>query len=78
MEVLGIDAGGSKTVALLAGLDGRVIAEGRGGGANLRTHGELAVEKTLHNVIDQVLEAYEGEERLRRRTWRRRIPRNGN
>src|SRR6478735_8206689 len=56
MQVLGIDAGGSKTVALLATIDGRVVAEGRGGGANLRTHGELAVEKTLHEVIDQVLE----------------------
>jgi N-acetylglucosamine kinase-like BadF-type ATPase len=56
MQVLGIDAGGSKTVALLTTLDGRVIAEGRAGGANLRTHGELAVEKALHDVIDQVLE----------------------
>lgn len=54
--MLGIDAGGSKTVALLAGLDGRVVKEGRAGGANLRTHGELVVEKTLHEVIDQVLD----------------------
>ncbi len=53
--MLGIDAGGSKTVALLARLDGQVVAEGRAGGANLRTHGELLVEKTLHEVIDQVL-----------------------
>ena len=56
MHVLGIDAGGSKTVALLARLDGQVVAEGRAGGANLRTHGELLVEKTLHEVIDQVLD----------------------
>jgi N-acetylglucosamine kinase-like BadF-type ATPase len=56
MHVLGIDAGGSKTVALLATPGGRVIAESRAGGANLRTHGELAVEKTLHDVIDHVLE----------------------
>lgn len=56
MQVLGIDAGGSKTVALLATLNGDVIAEGRAGGANLRTHGELVVEKTLHDVIDQVLD----------------------
>ena len=54
--MLGIDAGGSKTVALLATLDGGVVAEGRAGGANLRTHGELVVEKTLHDVIDQVLD----------------------
>lgn len=55
MHVLGIDAGGSKTVALLATTDGTVVAEGRAGGANLRTHGELAVEKTLHDVIEAVL-----------------------
>ena len=54
--MLGIDAGGSKTVALLASLDGVVVAEGRAGGANLRTHGELVVEKRLHEVIDQVLD----------------------
>ena len=44
---------------------------------------KISVDATLRSesdafVIDQVLEAYEGEERLRRRTWRRRIPRNGN
>lgn len=55
MHVLGIDAGGSKTVALLATADGRIVAEGRAGGANLRIHGELAVEKTLHEVIDRAL-----------------------
>jgi N-acetylglucosamine kinase-like BadF-type ATPase len=53
MPVLGIDAGGSKTVALLADAGGRVIGEGRGGGANLQTDGELQVEKTLHSVIEQ-------------------------
>jgi N-acetylglucosamine kinase-like BadF-type ATPase len=55
VRVLGIDAGGSKTLALLATSDGRIVAEGRAGGANLRTHGELAVEKALDAVIDQVL-----------------------
>jgi N-acetylglucosamine kinase-like BadF-type ATPase len=50
---LGIDAGGSKTQALLADETGRVIAGGRGGGANLRTHGELQVEKILHAVVDE-------------------------
>ena len=57
MRVLGIDAGGSKTLALLADEDGRVVGEGRSGGANLQTHGELHVEKTLHAVIDQALGA---------------------
>ena len=52
MHVLGIDAGGTKTVALLADGDGRIVAEGRAGAANLHTEGELEVEKILHTVID--------------------------
>jgi N-acetylglucosamine kinase-like BadF-type ATPase len=51
--VVGIDAGGTKTVALLADASGRVLGEARGGGANLQTHGELAVEKTLHDVLER-------------------------
>src|SRR5918994_3385525 len=54
MHVLGIDAGGTKTVAFLADADGRIIADGRAGGANLQTEGELQVEKVLHDVIEQV------------------------
>jgi N-acetylglucosamine kinase-like BadF-type ATPase len=57
MHVLGVDSGGSKTVALLADASGIVIAEARGGGANLQVQGELEVEKTLHAVIDEVLSA---------------------
>ncbi|HJU44731.1 MAG TPA: BadF/BadG/BcrA/BcrD ATPase family protein, partial [Vicinamibacterales bacterium] len=56
MHVLGIDAGGSKTVALLANGDGEIIGEGRAGGANLQTEGELQVEKVLHAVIDRATE----------------------
>ena len=52
-HVLGIDAGGTKTRALLADASGQVIAGSRGGGANLRTHGELQVEKVLHAVVEQ-------------------------
>jgi N-acetylglucosamine kinase-like BadF-type ATPase len=55
MHVLGIDAGGTKTVALLADADGRIVGEGRAGGANLQAHGELEVEKVLHGVIDLAL-----------------------
>jgi N-acetylglucosamine kinase-like BadF-type ATPase len=55
MHVLGIDAGGTKTVALLADADGRVVGEGRAGGANLQAHGELEVEKVLHQVIDEAV-----------------------
>ena len=53
MHVLGIDAGGTKTVALLADADGHVIGEGRAGAANLQTEGELEVEKILHTVIEK-------------------------
>jgi glucosamine kinase len=53
-HVLGIDAGGTKTRALLADETGRTVASASAGGANLRTHGELAVEKVLHYVIEQV------------------------
>ncbi len=56
MHVLGIDAGGTKTVALLADADGHIIGEGRAGAANLQTEGELEVEKILHTVIDRATE----------------------
>ena len=52
-HVLGIDAGGTKTRAILADETGRVVAGSWGSGANLRTHGELEVEKVLHAVIEQ-------------------------
>lgn len=52
MYVLGIDAGGTKTLAYLAAPDGTVVAEGRAGGANLQASGELEVEKALHAAVD--------------------------
>ncbi|MEX2271320.1 MAG: BadF/BadG/BcrA/BcrD ATPase family protein [Vicinamibacterales bacterium] len=55
--VLGIDAGGTKTVCQLADENGRIIAESRGPGANLQAAGELAVEKTLHNLMDEAMAA---------------------
>ena len=51
MHVLGLDAGGTKTVCLLADEEGHVVAEARGGGANLQASGELEVEKVLHGVM---------------------------
>ena len=50
--VIGIDAGGTKTVGLLADETGAVLRQARAGGANLRAHGELGVEKSLYQVID--------------------------
>src|SRR5256885_3483953 len=55
MHVLGIDAGGTKTVCLLADSQGTVVAEGRGAGANLHTAGELAVEKVLHEAMEAAI-----------------------
>jgi N-acetylglucosamine kinase-like BadF-type ATPase len=55
MHVLGIDAGGTKTVCLLAGEDGRILAEARGPGANLQASGELEVEKVIHRVIEDAI-----------------------
>jgi glucosamine kinase len=55
MHVLGIDAGGTKTVCVLANAQGAILSEGRGPGANLHAAGELAVEKVLHEVMEAAL-----------------------
>jgi len=55
MYVLGIDAGGTKTVCLLADERGEILAESQGGGANLQSAGELDVEKVLHQVMEETL-----------------------
>jgi N-acetylglucosamine kinase-like BadF-type ATPase len=57
MHVLGIDAGGTKTICLCADGDGTVIGEARAGGANLQATGELEVEKVLHHVMDAAIGA---------------------
>jgi N-acetylglucosamine kinase-like BadF-type ATPase len=54
-HVLGIDAGGTKTMCLLADETGRIVSEARSGGANLGTAGELAVEKVLHQVMEEAI-----------------------
>jgi N-acetylglucosamine kinase-like BadF-type ATPase len=51
-HVVGIDAGGTKTVGLLADEGGAVVAEARAGGANLQTHGELQVEKVFDEIFE--------------------------
>jgi len=55
MYVLGIDAGGTKTVCLLADERGEILAQAHGGGANLQSAGELEVEKVLHHVMEETL-----------------------
>jgi N-acetylglucosamine kinase-like BadF-type ATPase len=55
IHVLGIDAGGTKTVCHLADETGALLAETRGSGANLQAAGELHVEKVLHDVMSEAL-----------------------
>jgi N-acetylglucosamine kinase len=55
MYVLGLDAGGTKTVCLLADDHGNVINQARGPGANLQVMGELGVEKILHRVMEEAV-----------------------
>jgi N-acetylglucosamine kinase-like BadF-type ATPase len=54
-HVLGIDAGGTKTVCQLADENGAVVSEARRGGANLQAVGELQVEKILHEVMEEAI-----------------------
>ncbi|MEM1248151.1 MAG: N-acetylmuramic acid 6-phosphate etherase [Acidobacteriota bacterium] len=49
--VVGIDAGGSKTLAALADGQGRVLRTARGPGANLVVHGEEAAAAALEEVL---------------------------
>ncbi|MCA1563205.1 MAG: hypothetical protein LC804_24125 [Acidobacteria bacterium] len=55
IHVLGIDAGGTKTVCQLASEQGALVSEARGPGANLQAVGELEVEKVLHEVMDTTI-----------------------
>jgi len=56
MHVIGIDAGGTKTVCLLADEQGQIVSRARGEGANLQAAGELQVEKILHKVMDDAID----------------------
>jgi N-acetylglucosamine kinase-like BadF-type ATPase len=49
--VIGVDAGGTKTVGLLADESGAILRQARAGGAHLVTEGELGVEKALYEVL---------------------------
>jgi N-acetylglucosamine kinase-like BadF-type ATPase len=55
MYVIGIDAGGTKTVCLVADGRGDVVAESRGPGANLHAAGEAGVERVLRDVMAHAL-----------------------
>jgi N-acetylglucosamine kinase-like BadF-type ATPase len=55
IHVLGIDAGGTKTVCQLADEHGTLVSEARAGGANLQASGELHVEKVIHDVMEEAI-----------------------
>ena len=55
--VLGIDAGGTRTVALLATADGRAMAMGAGGPGNFQAVGEDAARASIEAAIDGALAA---------------------
>lgn len=52
--IVGVDAGGTKTVGVVADESSRILRSARGGGANLHVHGELAVEKVLAHLLDEL------------------------
>jgi N-acetylglucosamine kinase-like BadF-type ATPase len=52
--VLGVDAGNSKTIALIAGHNGRIVGTGRGGCGDIYgsqgAGGEAAIQSIVHKV----------------------------
>jgi N-acetylglucosamine kinase-like BadF-type ATPase len=54
VHVAGVDAGGTKSLALLADEGGELLARARGGGANLHTHGEQGVERVLRALLGEL------------------------
>jgi glucosamine kinase len=61
MRVLGLDAGGTKTVCYLSDERCAVLAEARGPGANLTAAGAQGVAKILAQVIGEVLRSRPGD-----------------
>lgn len=55
MRVIGIDAGATKTVGLLADESGNVLAKTRGGGVNLQLFSEDEVEFALGSLASELL-----------------------
>jgi N-acetylglucosamine kinase-like BadF-type ATPase len=54
-HVIGIDAGGTKTVCLLADENGVILSQARGPGANLHIAGEAGVSRVLRRVMGEAL-----------------------
>src|SRR5688572_7005952 len=54
--VAGFDAGATKTVGILTDGQGRVLAQARGGGANLQVQGEAQVEAVFRAILAELSE----------------------
>lgn len=59
--VIGIDGGGSKTHAVIVGMDGTVLAEGHGGPTNLMTVGVKAAVPIFFELIKTCADAIKAE-----------------
>src|SRR5688572_7469531 len=59
--ILGVDGGGTKTVALLGDLNGNVLARGRSGSANTNAVGFDAACLALESAINMARKDHSGE-----------------
>ena len=55
-SVIGINAGGTRTVCLRADAGGRILREWRGAGANLQSEGDAGIERVLRDGIRTVMD----------------------
>ena len=60
-HIIGVDGGGTKTLALLADLDGTILARGLSGPCNYNAVGFEAACATLENAISVARKDYPGE-----------------
>lgn len=63
--VIGIDGGGTKTVAVLADANGRELARSVGAGANLQTVGAVVVRERIGALIGDLLSGVTGASTVR-------------
>ena len=63
--VIGIDGGGTKTVAVLADSDGHELARSVGAGANLQTVGPVVVRERIGSLIRTILSGTTGAVTIR-------------
>lgn len=56
--VVGIDGGGTKTVAVLADATGVEVARSTGAGANLQTIGAMAVQERLTSLLGELVDRF--------------------